>query len=457
MRNLLQKYTISLKLLYFLIKLQFFSFYHFRGPFSTERFGISKDSFGRCMGLFMSICFFSDMLIAAINDKMRKPKLIMCLMLIFSAASFELFFFWPAAYKHNSIYWLIMFTHLIFNTTIPPLLDHFVMEYLHSSPYLNPKSYGRQRVWGAFAFFFGNMISEQLCRKGHEFDFTPLKYYVPIATIPAIIITIFMMKSYDNENKKSNDNYSWFDLFKNKPYMFFIFIILLNGITRTAMSMYLQIYQIQVLKLKGYHISEKIPFFLRKIIELFNRNAISTTTTCSVIFEMLCLYYSQNIISACGLYWPLFIAQIAQFLRFFGYWNLKCSNKHVYGWSMLLETLKGVNFGLTHASGVQIAHQMCPPHAKASSQMIYAGVFSGISSLISGQIFGYIFSESLKKKQVSIKSKYQSFSRFFEVNMLIASICMILFLYKYGFVEKKLKIKQKLKKQIEIVTNNECK
>lgn len=437
--DFLKSYSIPLKLLYFIINIQYYAFYYFRGNFASVEFHIEKDNFGQIFGIILAICFFTNSFIATLNDKFERPKFFMVCLLVISLICFEMFYFIPEAKDHKWIFWGIMFMYSFFSTGLPALLDRFALEYLQRNPHTNVTTYGRQRLWGTVGYSIGNIMVESLCRKDTKFDFTNLKYYLPIVTVPAVLCTLWVVKSYGNQQRSTSDlEHSWSALLHNKEYVFFIFIIFLNGVTRAGMTIYLSIFLDEVLQLQSYDLSSKIPTFFANMINIFNNNPLSTTAMCGTILEILILFYSQNIVNSLGLYWPLLFAQIAQFARFAGYYILPYDHKHVFLYTCLFETIKGVNFGLTHSSGVQIANKLCPPHLKATSQMIYTGTFTGLASFFSGQIFGLLFSKTLKKKDAPIEERVSSFQSFFIVNMGINLVCILLFTAKYGFIDKTL-------------------
>lgn len=477
MSKIFRSNVMPVKFLYFFVKLQIFSFYHFRGPFAAQLFQIKRSVWGKYMGTILSMCFFTNMGIATINDKFKRPRALLVTLLLLSTVSFECFFL--ISKQNHFLFWAIMTMYLIFETGVTPLLDHHCVEYLNNTPGTSPNAYGRQRLWGAIAFSFGNFIIEYLCRKEGDgsMNFYPLRFYVPIVAIPAIFVTYTIVRHYpaildsgsksasisekndensqsievkDKKEKKTKADYhifdQWVELAKNKEFLFFAFIILLNGITRTALSLYLGIYQTEVLNLRGYKISGDLPVFFKNFINIFNKNAVSTTTACGTLVEVLFLFLSLNINSKLGLYWPLLIAQVAQLFRNIGYCILPYNSKNVFAVSCLLETCKGINFALTHSSGVQIANLIAPNHLKSTCQMIYGGVFFSLASFISGQTFGRIFEKNLKNNE-NMEMKVKSFKTFFSVNLCINMIFLTLFIVKYGIFDGKLPLKAFLRKK----------
>lgn len=433
----LKAYAIPLKMLYFFINMQYYAFYNVRGNFATNQ-GISKNSFGQLFGVILLLCFFTNSLVATINDKFERPKLLIVTLLVSSCFCFEMFYLIPSG---NSIYnkmffWSIMLMYCLFSTGLPALLDRFAIEYLNNDENLDRRSYGRQRLFGTLGYLVVNYIVEYFCRPGTQYDFKYLSLITPFLTIPAILITLYTVKSYESSHSTHEIGNSWKELIKNSEYMFFIFIIFLNGVSRAAMTLYLGIFLQDVLKLQSYDISG-LAAPLRYILKIFNQNPMSTTSLCGVVLEIIIMFYSSAIISFFGLYWPLLIAQFAQFIRFFGYFSLSPDNSHAFLFACLLETCKGINFGLTHSSAVLIANDLCPPHLKATSQMIYTGTFTGLAAFFAGQLFGNVFSTTIKKE--SSKQSLKGFSWFYMINMGITLLCIILFTAKYGIRDGKLK------------------
>ncbi|TBT98734.1 MFS_1-like transporter [Hamiltosporidium magnivora] len=342
--------------------------------------------------------------------------------------------------------------YLILCNAIPPLLDRITLQYLHHMN-VGSKTYGRQRMWGTVGYVISNIITEKITKPTSTTDditsegkdsskdrnFDTLRPYHIITTILSSLGTFFLFKSINTEGQRSTRDIEsgWKDLLRNKAYMFFILIILLNGITRSAMTTYLTIYQSEILELKGYSIPEHWPGFIRTIINIFNENPLATSSFFGVILEITILYNSNYITTRFGLYWPLLFAQVSQFIRFFAYFCMSYKNPHAFAFSCSFELMKGLNFGFTHTSGVQLATIMCPPHLKSTSQMIYSGTFTGLSSIFAGLIFGQIFAKKkLQDKDVSMDYKVSTYQRFYLVNLIVSALSILLFVVKYGLRDR---------------------
>ncbi|TBU06817.1 MFS_1-like transporter [Hamiltosporidium tvaerminnensis] len=186
-----------------------------------------------------------------------------------------------------------MLMYLILCNAIPPILDRITLQYLHHMN-VGSKTYGRQRMWGTVGYVISNIITEKITKPTSTSDditsegkdsskdrnFDTLRPYHIITTILSSLGTFFLFKSINTEGQRSTRDIEsgWKDLLRNKAYMFFILIILLNGITRSAMTTYLTIYQSEILELKGYSIPEHWPGFIKTIINIFNENPLATSS-----------------------------------------------------------------------------------------------------------------------------------------------------------------------------------
>jgi hypothetical protein len=323
-----------------------------------------------------------------------------------------------------------------------------VLEYLSKIPNVGSKTYGRQRMWGTFGYLSANMLIEKSIRrevKGEDkdYDWEPLKLYQVMTTLLSGIASFFLINPGARGTQRAGRDIrsGWRELVTSPSYLFFIFIIFLNGVTRAAMTMYLTSYLKDILRLKGYPIPDNWPSVLKWIVGIFNNNPVSTTTMFGVSLEIVILYNSQYITSRFGLYWPLLFAQISQLLRFLFYYGMGYENPHAFIMVSVFELMKGLNFGFAHTSGVQLATTLCPAHLKATSQMIYQSTFIGLASMVAGFIFGSIFNEKkMKSKTSSIGDKVPMFKMFFFVNIIINSFSIAMFVWKYGLKDGKLSL-----------------
>ncbi|KAF7682698.1 hypothetical protein TCON_2087 [Astathelohania contejeani] len=436
-----RKYLLSPKIIYFIISLQFYTLHQLRGPFVKKEFGIPEDSYGRWIGFILFLTFFTNIGIATIFDKFTHPRATIIALMGLSAMFFQLFYLDEYIKASLGVFWFNMFLYLVCIAAIPPLLDKITLEILSRMANTSSKTYGKQRLWSTLGYLTANIITESIVTIGVDkdgkkiYDFKDLWIYQVITTILASLTVFFLISPGNPEDRPAHGELwsSWKQLLLNKPYMFFILVILLNGITRASMTMYLALYQTEVLFLNGFDLPEGWPKWLKNIVNVFNGNPLSTTTLFGVFLEIVIFYNSEQILNIFGLYWPLLFAQLAQFTRFAAYYLMDATGSQAFVWSCMFELMKGVNFGMTQISGVQLAKNMCPAHLKATSQVLYSGTFVAIGTVFAGIIFGQIFDkDTLKSKTVPISEKKHIFMIFFIVNIIITTMSILLFLYKYG-------------------------
>ncbi|KAM0685345.1 hypothetical protein COBT_003446 [Conglomerata obtusa] len=446
-----QKFLFSPKLLYFFINLQFYTLHQFRGNFVTDHFKFSKATYGTLLGVILFVTFFTNILIATANDKFNKQRACLIGLLCLSSVFFQLFYVDAYINLFREMFWINFLLYLMFNTSIPPLLDKITLEYLNRTPGTSSRTYGKQRLWGTIGYLIANLLVEmsisdktnesKIKDKKKKYNFSGLKYYQLITTTIAATLAFFLISPGNTVHRRNDILQSWKDLIKNKAYMFFILIILLNGITRASMTMYLTIYLTDIVKLKGYSLPSNWPVFITYPINLFNGNPLATAAFFGVILELVILYNSQYITGRFGLYWPLLFAQVFQLLRFVLYFGLNQDSTHAFAFVCMFELMKGLNFGLTHICAVQIATLLCPVHLKTTSQMIYSGTFTGLASALAGFIFGMIFKkDNLEKKDINVADKLATFKLFYMFNIGINVLSVVLFVWKYGLVDRSLRM-----------------
>ncbi|EJW02424.1 hypothetical protein EDEG_00280 [Edhazardia aedis USNM 41457] len=426
-----KKYLLSIKLIFFIINMQYFTLHQFRRNFAADVFQIKKSDYGYGTGLILFTTFFTNIITATISDKYQKSKAVLISILLISSLIFQLFF--VSVFAGSSIaFWSIMLMYLVFLMNIQPLFDKICNEYLTQTANVDTKTYGKQRLWGTIGYMVGNFAIETIIKRkdpndsGKTFyDYTYLTVYKIVTTLVCVAMIGFLIKPKTTGGTRKDLFKSWKQLIKNFDYMFFIFIILLTGITRASLTLYLTEYQTKVLKIESYDISN-YPNFFQIILKPVNKNPISTTTVFGTVLELFVLALSEQIITTFGLSIPLILAQIANLSRFIFYYILKPEG-NPFAYVCLIELLKGVMFGLTHISAQQIAIQKCPKHLKTTSQMIYSGTFTGLSTMLGGFIFGKIFTTGENNISDSTTQTGKNFRTCCYVNACISTLALILF------------------------------
>lgn len=437
LKNLDHRFILTPKILYFFINLQFFTLHQFRTNFAMQSFGISEGTYGMIAGLCLFVTFFSNIGLATTNDRLNKQKYFLAFLILLNMFVFQGFFFIG---KSANLFWGVFILYIITNNSVPPLLDKLTIEYLSKIPGVGPQTYGRQRLWGTIGYVVANWIIEAIVKRKSDdptekiLEFDNLRFYNVITSVIVLSLIAVLIHASSRASVRHDIFASWQSLLGNRAYFFFIFIILLNGITRGSMTFYLTTYLTNVVGLESYDIPDSVPKFFAWPLEILNKSPIATSSMFGVLFEIIILYNAKIITGAIGLYWPLLLAQVAQVFRFIGYLNLNTGATHRFPYVCCLELMKGMNFGLTHISAVQIATSLCPVHLKTTSQTIYSGAFTGLSGVFAGWIFGSIMKGVKDKKGRS--NAEPTYRLFFYVNIFITLFCILLFIYRYWFVER---------------------
>jgi len=309
-----------------------------------------------------------------------------------------------------------------------PLLDKVVIEYLEKIPNLGSKTYGKQRVWATFGFVLTNYIVEKMTQtKSGELDYSQINVYNYFAGTAALVAVMLFVQNASIRSQERSATSSVFSLLKNREYLYFIFIILLSGITRASMSTYLSLYYQEVL-----HFSDPEPTRGNKIVDMFYRSKISTAAMFGNVLEVIIFFNSSSITSYLGLFWPILLSQFCQLARFLLYFALDPQSNYVFEKSCFIELLKGANYGLLQTAAVQMATKLCPVHLRSSSQVLYTGTFVALGTVLSGIIFSLLFSSNTEQPEEVLLKEYRSV---FMCDSVLTIGIIGLFIFKYGILE----------------------
>ncbi|WUR04252.1 hexose transporter [Vairimorpha necatrix] len=454
-RSLNRKYLLIPKVFFFSIAMLFYTLHTFKSVFAKDKFKVSESAVGTGFGTLMFITFFTNIYIGSLNDKWGMSKWFLILFLTLSSIFFQLFFFLNLTGGFSSVlFWINMLFYLGANLCTTPLMDKIVLEYLSKIPNIGANTYGTQRLWGTVGYAVCNYVVEYIVTdsKNEATQWTNLRVYNILVALITVGLCYYLI-NWDTTRRETARNDMWKsfkELLFNWDYMFFIFIILLNGLTRASMTIFLTVYWKDVVKMKPYDL-KNYPGVVSGPLSIFNKNTTSTANMFGIIFEIVTFFTAKGIIERIGYFWPLFLAQGAQMVRFVLYWMLPYDSDYSYAAVCGIELFKGINFGLTHCSAVQLAQKLCPPHLKATSQMVYQGTFTGLGSVLAGLICSVVFSgDTMKDKNIPRSERARVFNVFFIVNMVFTALTLLLFFYMYGIVENVLFNSENAEKKLEM-------
>jgi hypothetical protein len=473
-----EKYLIAPKAIYFIVNMQFYGFHQLKSAFAKDKFNISTEDYGKYTGYTQFITFFTSILIGNITDRTKKYQTSLLALIALSTMVFLMFYIDSIAGLNSSMFWVFLLFYLVLNNPKQPLLDKIMIEHLDKTSESGSRIYGKQRLWGSFALPLATFVSEWCTNIGDgEYNYDNLIHYNVIATIFAIaVVMIFFYprrrsgfeeaqetlkaeKTKENatsrvtnipvgqadQNVRTSGNV--FELVKNFEFMFFFVIIFLNAISRSALTIYLQLFHKEILMITPKEVPEDWNSVSKFFFSSFFDKPISILATAGVVFEIIILFVADKVINKCGYFLPLVIAQIISLARFLAYYLIDSENPYAYQISCGVELLRGMYFGLIHISSVYIATKMAPSYLRTTSQMIYQGTFGALGFLVSGQIFGNLFKSKLAK-ELDFISKEQAYKQIFLINILIAVFTIGLCIVKYGLIDKVLFNKENERKKL---------
>lgn len=440
-----KKFLIVPKILYLSLSAAFYTFHQFRGQFIIERYGMEKSSLGFYLSIPQFISFFSNLYIGAINDRSGKQKLLILGLLVASAVFFQTFF------RDLSLttFWINYTFYFALISATLPLMDKVMLDYVAEIPGMGAKAFGSQRIWSTFGYLLTNFSVEHIIATSdpHVQDFDKMQYFNLFAiTLSGSLIFMFVNNL---PQRTSSNNYfsSMKSLLLNFEYMYFIFIILLCGISRAFMTNYLGVYYSKVLKFNDQENTLKLFWPLNKLADIGYSHKQSTSTFFGVALEIIIFYNSSFITDKLGLLWPIFLSQIFQALRFVCYFSLSYENPNSFAFCCFTELLKGANYSLIHTSALQLANSFSPPHLRTTSQLIYNGTFVAIGTVASGLFFRSYFSKGID----DVEQSYSEFNSAFKANIVFSLIGISFFLAKYAIYENLLFNRSNMERKLKAI------
>lgn len=439
---------IKPKLLYFSMALSFYMFHQFRGQFICDKYGVEKSKLGLYLSFPQALSFFSNIWIGGINDQSGKQKMLIVSLFAIGGIFFESFF-WTEV---SAMFWIYYTIYFAFMSATIPLLDKVMIDYVNEIPGMGQKTFGSQRMWLTFGYLVTNFSVEHIITVKDSDDkaygrMRPFNYLV---TGLSISLALAFVKNLPRRHSSTNYLSSVKSLLKNYEYMYFIFIITLCGISRAFMTTYLGLYYSKVLKFEDQPNNLGLFWPLNLAADWAYKHKQSTSTVFGVLIEIFVFYKSSLVTDKLGFFWPIFLSQIIQLVRFLCYYNLSYTNENSFAYCCLFELLKGTSYSLIHTSALQLANCLCPPDLRTTSQLIYNGAFVAIGTVLSGLFFQFYF----VSKGDDVEESYQEYRSAFMANIIFALVSIGFFLYKYGISENLLFNRANAKRKIEEFERN---
>lgn len=371
------------KILYFFAFLQQYSFYAFRSVFFKRYFLYNAWQSGTIYSLSALSSFIGMTAWSNVADRTRRPKFVFMVLVVGSFLTFMSLsmksLFTGSEYSFYLVSAVIC-TYSFFNFGMNPILSNTVLEMLSEAGEFDKSIYGRQVVFGSFAYILTNFCQGLA---NDKFGIGSIFFIFPLSSLMLFIAVIYafpedsrrayrVKKPAQDEKKESLGSGSgslkrpWYHVLGSPRFVLFLTVIFLTGCARSIMSAFLPLYCQRDLKMSD--------------------TASSLMMISGVTLEMLSFVLAP-MVSGLGPYWMLVLAQVIMAVRAWSYVAVSASSDN-FPIFMFIELLKGAAFGLTHLAGVRIARESAPVGLEATAQGFYEGFYAQIPSVLSVPLGG---------------------------------------------------------------------
>lgn len=202
----------------------------------------------------------------------------------------------------------------------------------------------------------------------------------------------------------------WKTLLTDPNYMFFLFVVLMLGLARAVMTIFLALVWKTEMGMSTMEVAVAGAIF-------------------GMALEIVVFFIAKYISPVLGNYWMLVIAQLAMVVRCWAYFFMPKS--HDWYWLVyIIELLKGLSFGMAHSAAIKIANEAAPEGLEATAQALYNSVYVQLPTIISGLVGMWAFHQ-FKKSAPQIM---------FFGTAVISTAALVLFFVKYS-IEGKIRLK----------------
>ncbi len=354
--------------------------------------------------------------------------------ILFAACSYSLlfsglYFLQPFFQDHSehirlSVLFTIYGLMSVISSALFPLLDHTIYVKLNKDERFSPESFGRLRLWGTVGQGLAGFFSGQLkdVYKGYGAVFG-LSFVLSLMFLMAVSLGIDSEEEGKErkEEKKTKGSASWGLAVKKLmglEFICFLFVVLAASYSRSIVGNYLMRYLVTYLGIK--------------------QNKSSFLLLVRTIPEILCFFFTKNLLQILGVTKLLFLAQLAGLIRVATYAWLPKS----FTWApFVVESLRGANNAFLYASGVRLAYELAPTESQAISQGFFHGIFGNLTTGLAG-IIGTIIGLVVKSNNPSV-GEAEIFRVNFQISALASVLGLLIFLAFYLVSKDKLQVSVK--------------
>lgn len=202
----------------------------------------------------------------------------------------------------------------------------------------------------------------------------------------------------------------WKTLLTDANYMFFLFVVLMLGLARAVMTIFLALVWKTELGMSTMEVAVAGAIF-------------------GMALEIVVFFLAKYISPIMGNYWMLVTAQLAMVIRCWAYY-LMPKNHESYWMVYVIELLKGLSFGLAHSAAIKIANESAPEGLEATAQALYNSVYVQLPTVIAGLVGMWAFHQFKKAAPQII----------FFGTAVVSTAALVLFFVKYS-IDGKIRFK----------------
>lgn len=197
-------------------------------------------------------------------------------------------------------------------------------------------------------------------------------------------------------------------------FLFFILVVLISGVIRSAMSFF-QVYFIIALHAGNQD----------------GKDQAAYVALPRLVSEVGVYFFGQQLFHWFGPHWMLITSQATGVFRMLGYAAMPTSGAGSWIVPYFLELLKGLNSGLFASSAVRLASDMAPEGCGNSAQGFVTGTYAGLSTVLGGLLGGLIVSFFPS----TIEGERRGMQAMFYILSGSGLVCLILFILKFWLVD----------------------
>ena len=321
-----------------------------------ERIGLNGSQIGFITSAGYIVAMLFSPIWGAITDKNHKYKsMIACLTLATTLVTI--------LWKQQTFFLFIFIFSLllnIFRSNIGNLLDALAIQSCKE----NNKEFSFVRAMGSLgyliaSFGIGNFLFEKFQLQG------PYIQVLAIGNVLLVLCLLFVkpVTVVQTETKKEDGNF--LELFKNKDYVFILFLCFFTIIVNDSTINYLGNHLVSTLKLPD--------------------SAIGLNTCAMVLPEVFIIMNIHKLIRKIGLKKSFVLAIITQIIRCILY--ATSSSLPIF---MIGSLVHGLMIGVGTVGVVDYIHRKIPSHMMARAMTVYGG-FTVISYAIQAQAYGFVY------------------------------------------------------------------